>query len=351
MKFKIGDKVKFLNDIGEGFITKIVSESLVNVEIEDGFEVPTKVSELIKVNEALHPDMSKEELDEIENEELEEKIEQEVESIFNDASEEYLVGNDKPHILLALLPKYQASTFIESLELYLINDSNFKILYSVSQLLDDKKKKHIDAGLLEANTKVSFSTYNHKDIRKSISLNIQVIHYNVREYENIIPTNKVLKLDSLRIIDPNEFIDNEYFDEKALLFDFQSDELTKQLEDIDSGKIEKIKQEKEKKAVKVEYKKQEDEIEEVDLHIEEILDNHSGLSNAEILDIQMSRFKIALNGAINNNARRIVFIHGVGNGTLRYEMRKFIDNNYPRLKYQDASYKEYGYGATMVMIK
>jgi len=351
MKFKIGDKVKFLNDIGEGIVTKIVSESLVNVEIEDGFEVPTKISELIIVNEELHPDISRDKLNELENEEMEEKIEQEVDSIFNDASEEYEIGNDKPHILLALIPKYQASTFIEALELYLINDSNYKVLYAISQLADDNKKKHIDAGLLEANTKVSFSNYNHKDIRKSITLNFQIIHYNVREYEYIKPINKDLILDPLRIIDPNEFLNNDYFEDKALLFDFQSDELNQQLENINDSEIEKVKEEKEKKAVKIEYKKNQEEIEEIDLHIEEILDNHSGLSNAEILDIQMSRFKIALDGAINNNARRIVFIHGVGNGTLRYEMRKFIDNNYPRLKYQDASYKEYGYGATMVIIK
>ncbi len=350
MKFKIGDKVKFLNDIGEGIITKIVSESMVNVEIEDGFEVPTKISELLKFNESLHPDMEEEELIELEKEVLDDKIEEEVEAIFNKDSEEYVLGNDKPHILLALLPKYQASTFVESVELYLINDSNLKALYSISHTNDDKRK-HIDSGVLEANTKICFLTYNHKDIRKTITLNIQALHYTAREYNIIPPIDKDVKLDSLRIIDPNEFTENEYFEEKALLFDFQSDEELKELENIDVNKLEKAKDEKEAKPVKVDYKNSTTEIQEVDLHIEEIVDNHSSLNNSEILEIQMSRFKIALDGALINNARRIVFIHGVGNGTLRYEIRKYIDNHYPKLRYQDASYKEYGYGATMVLIK
>ena len=93
------------------------------------------------------------------------------------------------------------------------------------------------------------------------------------------------------------------------------------------------------------------EIEEVDLHIEKLTDNYSTLSNAEIMDIQMSKFTIALEGAIRNNIRKIVFIHGVGNGKLKYEIGKALETKYSKYRFQDASFKEYGYGATMVMLK
>ena len=69
------------------------------------------------------------------------------------------------------------------------------------------------------------------------------------------------------------------------------------------------------------------------------------------MDIQISRFTIALDGAIRGKTKKIVFIHGVGNGKLKYEIRKTLDSKYPKLRYQDASFKEYGYGATMVMLK
>jgi len=47
MKFKIGDKVRFLNEPGGGIVTKIISPSMVNVSIEEGFDIPTMTSELL----------------------------------------------------------------------------------------------------------------------------------------------------------------------------------------------------------------------------------------------------------------------------------------------------------------
>lgn len=50
-----------------------------------------------------------------------------------------------------------------------------------------------------------------------------------------------------------------------------------------------------------------------------------------------------------NKGRKIVFIHGVGNGVLKNEIRKQLERKY-KVYYQDASFREYGYGATMVII-
>ena len=94
-----------------------------------------------------------------------------------------------------------------------------------------------------------------------------------------------------------------------------------------------------------------DEIEEVDLHIQTLVESHEDMKPGEILEVQMSRFTTALEGAIRAKSRKLVFIHGVGNGRLKHKIRKTIEREYPRLQYQDASFKEYGYGATMVIIK
>ena len=75
------------------------------------------------------------------------------------------------------------------------------------------------------------------------------------------------------------------------------------------------------------------------------------MTNGEIIEIQLGRFETALQTAVNANSNKIVFIHGVGNGRLKHELRKKLDRKYPDLKYQDASFKEYGYGATMVYLK
>lgn len=89
----------------------------------------------------------------------------------------------------------------------------------------------------------------------------------------------------------------------------------------------------------------------IDLHIENLVDSHRGMSNFEILNIQMTHFRRFLNKSINKQHRKIVIIHGVGEGVLRQELRKELDNYFPNLEYYDASYQEFGMGATEIRLR
>ena len=88
----------------------------------------------------------------------------------------------------------------------------------------------------------------------------------------------------------------------------------------------------------------------LDLHIENLIDSHHGLSNSAILKIQMTNFKDFLNKSIYKKQRKIVVIHGVGEGVLRHEIRKELDIYHPYFEYFDASYDEFGYGATEIRL-
>ena len=46
---KIGDKVRFLNDVGGGTVTGFQGKDIVLVADADGFEIPTLVSEVVAV--------------------------------------------------------------------------------------------------------------------------------------------------------------------------------------------------------------------------------------------------------------------------------------------------------------
>ncbi len=92
-----------------------------------------------------------------------------------------------------------------------------------------------------------------------------------------------------------------------------------------------------------------DEIE-VDLHIENLIDTHKGMGNAQILDVQMANFKRELNVAIRKKVRKLIIIHGVGEGVLKAEIRKELNHHYPSMEYHDANYRKYGYGATEILI-
>ena len=88
----------------------------------------------------------------------------------------------------------------------------------------------------------------------------------------------------------------------------------------------------------------------IDLHIDNLIDSYNGMSNSAILKIQMTHFKIFLNKSIDKKQRKIVVIHGVGEGVLRHEIRKELDIYYPYFEYYDASYEQFGYGATEIRL-
>lgn len=90
---------------------------------------------------------------------------------------------------------------------------------------------------------------------------------------------------------------------------------------------------------------------EVDLHINELVDTTAGMSNADMLQLQLDKFHAVIEENKNRKGQKIVFIHGKGEGVLRKEIEKLLKTRYKTYYFQDASFREYGFGATMVTIK
>lgn len=94
-----------------------------------------------------------------------------------------------------------------------------------------------------------------------------------------------------------------------------------------------------------------DDILEIDLHIDELLDTTAGMSSADIKEYQLSVFNKIMNENKNQKNKKIVFIHGNGEGVLRKAIINELRKSYPSCQYQDASFQQYGFGATMVIIR
>ena len=88
---------------------------------------------------------------------------------------------------------------------------------------------------------------------------------------------------------------------------------------------------------------------EVDLHIHQLVRSTKGLTNFDMLNIQLEAAKRQLDFAIQKRIQKVVFIHGVGEGVLKDELQ-YLFNKYDNLKYYDADYQKYGLGATEVYI-
>ena len=76
-----------------------------------------------------------------------------------------------------------------------------------------------------------------------------------------------------------------------------------------------------------------------------------GLSPADILNFQIDRFTEVMNANLRRPGTRIVFIHGKGEGVLRQALMKELTHRFKGHDVQDASFREYGFGATQVTIK
>lgn len=158
------------------------------------------------------------------------------------------------------------------------------------------------------------------------------------------------------------FKDNQVVVETTdgFLMNYAANELVKEADASDlksfssSQSINAILKEKElpvKRSFEKEKKSKRDEfVLEVDLHIEKLVPSKRGMSNYDILNLQMETAKRQMEFAIRNRMPKVVFIHGVGEGILKAEL-DFLLGRYDGISFQDANYQKYGLGATEVYIK
>mgnify|MGYP006273448853 CR=1 FL=1 len=350
MNFQVGDKVKFLNEVGGGFIKEIISDQQVSVETHDGFDIPILKKELVLEESAVN----------IENYTQEKTVEtdsayqeeQDLDELFSKKSDTLIEGNDDPQVYFALVPAYDKHGYIEYIDFYMINDSNYKTLYTFSKKENEELYTYESAGLIDANTKIHLFQTNSESLKEKLVYNIQIIFYQSDTYFIQRPFDKQVELDPFEVLDNENYSENIFFNEKAKLYNICMDDLlSNELAKISGSELDAVADEKELEEKPKTAKKTNPDIEEVDLHIEELLDDHSGMSNKEIIDVQMKEFKKRMEEAIRKQLRRIVFIHGLGNGKLKFEIRNYLDLHYPKYKYQDASFREYGFGATLVLLR
>ncbi|SFS49185.1 hypothetical protein SAMN04487906_0527 [Zhouia amylolytica] len=104
-----------------------------------------------------------------------------------------------------------------------------------------------------------------------------------------------------------------------------------------------------RKPVRVNKREKQQPPMEVDLHIHQLTSSTKGLTNHDMLTLQLETAKRQLEFAIRKRIQRIVFIHGVGEGVLRTELA-YLFGRYNNISYYDADYQKYGLGATEVYI-
>lgn len=314
------------------------------VEDEDGFEMPVSMSEVVVVEQHA---AQKAEAEERRAEERRTEV-PEIETDTDYKYEEEQADDANPRFALAFLKSDKGNSGY--LDLYAVNDSNNFVFFSITELADGNNVRMLHYGTIEPNTKLMLDRYNPQRIDNQ-SWQCQLILFRKNKvFASYPPVCNVLKIKASKFFRDGGFTDNEYFDEKAVVCQVIKDEFQSKIETLSAHDMHDIVRQKEHKDKPKKSKRTTNEIVEVDLHIDEVLDSTAGLTNGEMLEAQIHRFRSVMEDYATCHGQRIVFIHGVGNGTLKAEVRKILDREYRKCNYQDASFKEYGYGATMVTI-
>lgn len=174
--------------------------------------------------------------------------------------------------------------------------------------------------------------------------------------------------DSVSVLDDNlsgtikKIIDNKIIVESSDGFEmeFEASELIKNQSDVSlhneafrNASADEILKEKEiynKKTQKTfKPKKQSEHALEVDLHIDKLIDSTKGMTNFDMLNLQLDTARGQLEFAIRKRIQRVVFIHGIGEGVLKMELESLC-RRYDNLKYYQANPRKYGIGAMEVYI-
>ncbi|MFV0553442.1 MAG: DUF2027 domain-containing protein [Mangrovibacterium sp.] len=351
MQYKLGDKVKFLNDVGGGTITKLVGKNMVHVENEDGFEIPVLTNEIILVGESQGSATPK--AAESKQPSVSDFVKQGMQAapVREEAKKEttQIVGNDAPNFHVAFVPENSHNPLDGVTKMYLVNDSNQTLIYSYLHF-DGLQYELQQSGEVSPNTKQIINNLSSADIAKLPEFVFQLLFFKDGASTIEQPILKSIHVHAAKFYKAGSFKRNEYFNTPAMLYKLNESALDKAVEALEKhangGAVEPAR-------VKAEPQEEEwKELTEVDLHIHELIDDERGMEAKDMLELQMKVFNEKMEGAIKSNkVKRIVFIHGIGEGVLKNEVRRELNRKYKQYDHQDASFREYGYGATMVILK
>jgi len=367
---KIGDKVSFLNEVGGGVISGFQGNGIVLVEDEDGFEIPMRANEVCVISSvsyekpnpyAVKPSKPAKVVEAEHEEELE--IEPADLPISFQPEPEERKGGDKLYAYLAFVPLNGKDMVNNRYAVFYINDSNYFQQFVLSTR-ENSVCHFRKAALVEPNTKQYIDEIGKEDLNEIERILVQMISYKDRKTYMRRPVVDVeLRIDGRKFYKITSFTENDFFEEDAMLIPIVEDDRVSETELQFSAELEK----KLKKAMTEKTKSDQKqtssisavsvkhldgkEIVVVDLHAHEILESTAGMQPVDILHYQIDYFNKIMKQYSKKVGQKIVFIHGKGEGVLRAAIINELTYRYKRCKYQDASFQEYGFGATMVTIR
>lgn len=406
---KVGDTIRYLNASGGG-VVKRIERGVAWVEGPDGFELPTPIHECVVVDSRdtfvpayKPPVVKRQEPVAQQNKSNAPAVAPATPEVVEDAEQDlsFVVplskgpwfdrsGGEQLQVHIAYLPVSYEHFGQSPYETYLINESNYHLLFTYSTTTPAGGYKLRSAGVLEPDMRVLVEEFDASDINDHAVSHFQFIAYKPeRTYRSMPPVERQVRMDVVKLAKRHAFRENPFFDEDALVIPVleaydgsqQAPAEEPQPAPSRSGALPQraIKQKKpaetpqrasqqaNQKASQKPTKQSapqpqserkqpdppaapEQTIEKVGLEAERILPNATGMTPHEVLLYQLKNFRRELDKRLERRGSKVIFIHGAGQGVLHQLIINRIEQDYPMVQYRDVTFDGFPMGAIEVTI-
>lgn len=310
MIYRIGQRVRLLHDSGEGLITELLDAKHVEVDLGEDFPIEVHIDEIVAVNSGeksfYTPEAPK--------------------------TETPLRSFGNVFELSLAITKEEDERFL----FYLINPETIQILYTCYAKIN-RKYQGMAAGRLGHKELDELFSLSLEETQQLKSLYVQVLsfkpghgHPHTPEICEIPWGKRHLKGPSTRI---------EALKKQGWVFSVRksADELQKALEAA-RPQLKTPSQPLRKEKV-------------IDLHIEELVDKSHLMAPSDMLSTQLQEAETHLVKALEQDLGAVVFIHGVGNGTLKKEIVQLLRTYKEVQEIHPGNPAKYGNGATRAVLE
>jgi len=329
--FSVGEKVRYLDEVGEATVVDIIDSKTVFLEDEFGLTHSYPINKLVPA-ERYHvpnkePVVEKPKVFVPKQKPQEDNPKQKVNSL--------------PELALAFESTNLNKPESGDLDFQFLNRTNYHLLVSVSAK-EGEEWFSIFLGEVLPNSDETIQSLRRQDVGNVSNLQADVIFFGKTGFHLRKPVSCRVKIKTTRFVKSGNYLPYDGIENPAIIIPIENEKTVVS----PSNQIPSTKNRVRSNVKKPSLPTFE---EEVDLHLEAILGSDPlDMPDHEKFLTQMRHFERRLNHALTHRYVQITFIHGVGSGRLKDALRKELQEY--GLPFEDGPFHKYGVGATVVRL-
>jgi len=349
--YAIGTRIRLKHTGHEGVIAELLPDEMATILLEDGDEIPVFLDDIMSVEDekrALSDKLP------VKAKVVKGKSSRSPEPpIWPDPHQQYTVLKSQG-IQLCFDPHLRADGIPDRYTIYLVNDTKSDILFTC-QLSQRKLKGYKSHGKLDQMTAQEVGKLSYDDLNEGSVVNIEA--WQVTTEGNGSKMEKEIKLKPKQFFNNKKTapILNRLVHHYVVFANFNISEKKQPEEDLQSYTRRQQDLNEGWQPMQDFYKSEVNDFanfpNDIDLHIEHLTHQIKGLSNSEILAIQVEAFEKYLSRATELGVSPVYIIHGLGKGKLKRVIAQKLKAKSSVISFKNEYHFKYGWGATEVRLK